>query len=347
MSPRVPNQQAGSTLGPETTSPALVADRTDLTKRENGGRPTTRRRRYRGRRGLTIAGFLTPAMLLFVVLVLAPILLAAYASFFKWNGYGGLPEDFVGLDNFRNLLDNPVFIDDLYRNGLIIVLSLVIQLPLALGLALLLNQKIRGRAAYRLLFFAPYVLSEVITAVLFSSVLSTNTGMLNLILRKIGLASLEQEWLGNPDLVMYTVFIVITWKYFGFHMIILLAGRQGIPTELGEAAAIDGATTWQTFRRVTLPLLGPTIRISVFLSVIGSIQLFDLVWILTKGGPSNQSETLAVTMFQVGFRRFQVGYGMAISIAMFLFSLIFALIYQRFVLRRDLQGAVTVMGGDR
>lgn len=130
-------------------------------------------------------------------------------------------------------------------------------------------------------------------------------------------------------------------------MILYLAGRQGIPKELTEAATTDGATAWQVFRHVTLPLLGPTIRISVFLSVIGTIQLFDMVWVLTGGGPIRSSETLAVTMFQYGFRRFEVGYASAISIIMFLLSLVFALLYQRFVLRRDIEGALTTRGVQR
>ena len=130
-------------------------------------------------------------------------------------------------------------------------------------------------------------------------------------------------------------------------MILYLAGLQGIPKELHEAAAIDGAGAWQRFRHVTLPLLGPTIRISIFLSVIGTIQLFDLVWVITGGGPVHASETMAVTMFQYGFKRFQVGYASAISMVIFLISLVFALLYQRFVLRRDLEGAVTNMGARR
>jgi len=322
-----------------------VADRGELSARGNGARPLARKKKkFNTRRALTIAAFLSPGMILFLLLVLAPILLAMWASLYKWNGYGW-PSNYIGFDNFKLIFDNEIFQKDLVRGGLIIVLSLLVQLPLALGLALLLNQKIRGRAFYRLLFFAPYVLSEVITAVLFSSVLSTNTGLLNLLLRNLGMHGLEQQWLANPQIVIYVVFVVITWKYFGFHMIILLAGRQSIPDELGEAAAIDGAGAWQTFRSITLPLLGPTIRISVFLSVIGSIQLFDLVWILTKGGPTNSSETMALTMYRYGFERHQLGYAMAISIAMFFISLLFALIYQRTVLRRDLEGAVTVMGG--
>jgi raffinose/stachyose/melibiose transport system permease protein len=147
--------------------------------------------------------------------------------------------------------------------------------------------------------------------------------------------------------VLYSLFFVISWKYFGFHMILYLAGRQNIPPELTEAATTDGADSWQVFRHITLPLLGPTIRISVFLSIIGAIQLFDMVWVLTGGGPIHSSETMAVTMFQYGFRRFEVGYASAISIAMFIVSLAFALLYQRFVLRRDIEGAITVMGDKR
>jgi raffinose/stachyose/melibiose transport system permease protein len=230
---------------------------------------------------------------------------------------------------------------------IIVVLSLVIQLPMSLGLALLLNQKMRGRAIYRTIFFAPYVLSEVITGVLFTMVFSPEHGLVNSVLSAIGLEGAAAEWLADPDTVLYSVFAVITWKYFGFHMILYLAGRQGIPNELLEAAAIDGANAWRQFWHVTLPLLGPTIRMSVFLSIIGTIQLFDLVWVLTRGGPVHASETMAVTMYIFGFERRQFGYASAISVAMFLISLVFALAYQRWVMRRDTEGAITTMRDQR
>ncbi|MBN1174682.1 MAG: sugar ABC transporter permease [Micromonosporaceae bacterium] len=264
-------------------------------------------------------------------------------SFTKWNGYSTSPMEFIGLDNFRRMIGDDVFIGDLAHGGILIVLSLVIQLPMALGLAMLLNQKMRGRAVYRVVFFAPYVLSEVVTAVLFLMVLSPDQGLAMEILDLIGLSGPEQGWLADTSTVMPAVFFVITWKYFGLHMILYLAGRQSIPSELGEAAAIDGAGPWQAFRRVTLPLLGPTIRISIFLSVIGTIQLFDMVWVLTSGGPVNASETMAITMFQYGFRRSEFGYASAISMAMFLLSFIFALGYQRLVMRRDTAGAITTV----
>jgi raffinose/stachyose/melibiose transport system permease protein len=301
------------------------------------------RRRRRSRS--TIMLFLLPALVLFVGLVLTPIVVGAYASLFKWNGFG-IPNEFIGLDNFRRLLTNEVFLGDLQRGLILVVLSVGVQLPAALGLALLLNQRLRMRSLYRVVFFAPYVLSEVIAAVLFNMVFSASpTGLVNKTLVAIG--SSQQEWLGDPNAVLYVLFFVISWKYFGLHMILYLAGRQSIPNELTDAAMTDGANAWQVFRHVTLPLLGPTIRITIFLSVIGTIQLFDMVWVLTGGGPIHGSETMAVTMYLHGFKRFEVGYASAISIAMFIVSLVFALFYQRFVMRRDIEGALTVMGGAR
>jgi raffinose/stachyose/melibiose transport system permease protein len=310
-------------------------------------KPATRPGRLRRLSGrwATIVLFLLPALVLFGLLVLAPILVGGYTSLFKWNGFGGGPTNFVGLDNFTRMLGDKVFIGDLRHGLVLIVLSVLIQLPLALGIALLLNQRLRGRAMFRLLFFAPYVLSEVIAGVLFTMLFSPNRGLANKVLDIFGGGA--TTWLADPNIVLYTLFFVITWKYFGFHMILYLAGRQNIPNELIESAKIDGASPWQTFRHVTLPLLGPTIRISVFLSVIGTIQLFDMVWVLTKGGPIHSSETMAVTLFEYGFRRSEVGYASAISVAMFVISFVFAIVYQRFVMRRDIEGAITGMRDQR
>jgi raffinose/stachyose/melibiose transport system permease protein len=144
---------------------------------------------------------------------------------------------------------------------------------------------------------------------------------------------------------MITLFIIISWKYFGFHMVLLLAGLQGIPHEIEEAALIDGAGRWQAFRFVTLPLLGPTLRVSVFLSMIGALQLFDMIWVMTAGGPLNASNTMAIAMFKAGLKNNQMGYGSALAVILFLFGLVIALAYQRFVLRRDVEGAVTAFNG--
>ncbi|GHB26583.1 sugar ABC transporter permease [Streptomyces viridiviolaceus] len=310
--------------------------------------PSATAARGRGRRRayhwLTAVGFQLPALVLFVVLVLLPILFALYAAFFRWGGFG-MPSDYIGTENFTRAFDDPVLLGDLWRCLVLVVLSVALQLPFALATAVLLNQRMRGRAVYRMLFFAPYVLSEAITGVLFSMIFAPGDGLADQILGGVGLDGLGGEWFADPSMVMATLFLVMTWKYFGFHMMLYLAGLQSIPKELTEAALIDGANAWQRFRSVTLPLLAPTLRISVFLSVIGAIQLFDLVWVVTQGGPDHHSETMAVTMFQFGFKRYQVGYASAISVVMFGISLVFALAYQRFVLRRDLEGATTTMRG--
>src|SRR4051794_768981 len=248
--------------------------------------PAARRTRGRARRRLlnwlTAVGFQVPALVLFIGLVLLPMLFALYAAFFRWGGFG-MPSDYIGGDNFTRLFKDDIFLGDLWRCLLLVVLSLVFQLPFALAMAVALNQRLRGRAVYRMLFFAPYVLSEAITGVLFSMIFAPDDGLADHVLGAIGLDSLGGLWFAGQDTVLPTLFLVMTWKYFGFHMMLYLAGLQDIAAELHEAARIDGAGTWQRFRHITLPLLAPTLRISVFLSVIGAIQLFALVWVISAG----------------------------------------------------------------
>lgn len=292
---------------------------------------------------VTISLFLLPALALYVLFVLFPIVQAAHYSLYKWNGLQPLT-DFVGLKNYVTALTSGAFTAAVSNNLLIIVLSLAIQIPFSLSLAVLLNRRFRGRAIFRLIFFLPYVLSEAITGIVFTLLLQPGA-LVDSGLRGVGLSGLIQDWLGDPGFVMITVFIIISWKYFGFHMILLLAGLQGIPREIEEAALIDGAGRWQAFRHVILPLLGPTLRVSVFLSMIGALQLFDMVWVMTGGGPLNASNTMAIAMFKAGFKNTQMGYGSALAVILFVFGLFVALAYQRFVLRRDVEGAITAYNG--
>jgi raffinose/stachyose/melibiose transport system permease protein len=216
----------------------------------------------------------------------------------------------------------------------------VVQGPLSLGIALLLNRKSRGRALMRLVVFAPYVLPPAVTAVMWSLILQPG-GFVDQVMKSIGLGGLVQLWLANVHVVLYTNFAVLTWQYLGFGIVLLLAGLQGIPVELREAAAIDGATPWQVTWRVTLPLLGPTIRIWGFITVIGSLQVFDVIWLLTQGGPAGASDSMATYMYRTGFQNEAFSYGTAIAIIMFVFCFAFSLIYQRYALRRDTAGALT------
>ena len=249
---------------------------------------------------LTIALFLLPAVFVFALFVLLPVVQAAHYSLYKWNGLQPL-DNFVGLKNYQTAFDSSIFKTAISNNVLIIVLSLAIQIPFSLFLATLLNRRFRGRGIFRLIFFLPYVLSEAITGVVFSLMLQPGS-LVDSGMKSAGLGGFIQDWLGDPNFVMITLFVIISWKYFGFHMILLLAGLKGIPRELEEAAMIDGAGRLQVFRYITLPLIGPTLRV-------------------------------------------QLGYGSAFAVIRFLFGLALALAYQRFVLRRDIEGAVTAYNG--
>jgi len=291
------------------------------------------------RRRLELTLLLAPALILFTGFVLLPIVIAIYYSFYSWTGYGPL-SDFVGLHNYTFALKDPAFRQSVLHNVVIAGLSVLIQLPISIALALLLNQQFRGRTFVRLAVFAPYVLSEATTAVMWSLMLQPG-GFADESLKAVGLGGLVHQWLANPTIVLYTIFAVLTWKYIGFGIILLLAGLQGVPQELRDAAAIDGASPWRVTRRITIPLLGPTIRVWIFLSVIGSLQLFDIVWILTLGGPANASGTMVTYLIQNGFRSTEFGYGSAVTVILFIICFAFALVYQRFALRRDTAGALT------
>jgi raffinose/stachyose/melibiose transport system permease protein len=290
------------------------------------------------RRRLELALLLGPALLLFVGFELVPIVVAAYYSLYDWQGFGSLT-DFVGLGNYRDVLTGGVFQSAVGHNLVIVVLSLVVQLPISVAIALLLNRRLRGRGAIRMIVFAPYVLAEATTAVIWLLILQPG-GFADQALSFLGLHGLIRLWLADTQVVLLTLFVVITWKYIGFGIILLLAGLQGIPGELREAAALDGASAWQATRRIVLPLLGPTIRIWIFLSVIGSLQIFDVVWIMTLGGPANASTTMATYLIDHGFKRYEFGYGSAVAVVLFIICFAFALLYQRFALRRDTEGAL-------
>ena len=294
---------------------------------------------------LEIAVLTGPALVVFLAFVIFPVIMAAYYGFFSWEGYGP-PTDFVGLKNYATILQDPLFHDALRHNAFIVVFSLVLQGPAAVLIALLLNRRMRGQSVIRVLIFVPYVISEVVVGTGWSLILQS-TGALNDLLARIGLESWARDWISDPDIAIWTLMGIITWKYIGFAVILFLAGLQGIPEELHEAASIDGASYWQVQRRITLPLLGPTLRIWAFLSIIGALQLFDLVYIIWGQYIASTAGTSTMATYMVSFGRNagSYGFGNAVAVVLFLISLVVALVYQRFVLRRDTEGALT--GGVR
>ncbi|WP_024287788.1 carbohydrate ABC transporter permease [Cellulomonas sp. KRMCY2] len=289
------------------------------------------------RKGLEIAFFVTPALVVFFGFVIWPVGKAIQYSMYNWKGYGPMV-DFVGLKNFVYVLGSEVFQAALVHNLVIIVASIVIQLPLGLALALLLNRKIRGRNLLRTIVFVPYVLAEVVAGVIWRQMLQADYGLLETIFNFVGIPTPQQGFIGDPDFALGAVMVVLTWKYLGLAVVLFLAGLSGVPEELNEAAQIDGATWWQIQRGITLPLLGPTVRLWGFLSMIGSIQVFDMVWILTRGGPAESTATMATFLYGFGVDRNLIGVASAASVVLFVIALIFALTYQRFILRNDLRG---------
>ncbi len=289
---------------------------------------------------LIIFLFLFPSTLIFLVFVIYPIFQSVYYSFFNWKGFGPAV-DFVALDNYKRILTDRVFIMAVRNNLIIVGLSLILQLPLSLGLAILVGRDLPGRAFFRSIFFMPYVFSEVIAAIMWLTLFNPDPerGFINALLILIpGVQPFP--WLADTRTVLMCIFVVLTWKYFGFHMLLYLTGLQNIPAEVEEAAKIDGANRFQLLTRITIPLLSSTIRTSVYLSVLGSLQQFILVWIMTHGGPVNASEVMSTYMYRFGFIRFYLGYGSAVAIVMFLICLAFSLIYQRLTPQQDILGGV-------
>jgi raffinose/stachyose/melibiose transport system permease protein len=276
--------------------------------------------------------FLPPALLLFTLFVVLPMGEAMYFSFFRWDGFGA-PQEFVGLRNYERLVSHRAFELALRNNVLIILVSILVQLPLALALAVALADRIRGAYSFRMLFFLPFVLADIAAGLIWRFVYDGDYGLLTALL---GMAGLPPVYvLGDRSLAIHAVLAVVVWKYFGFHMMLFIAGLQGIDKDYYEAARIDGASRWQTFRHVTLPMLAPTIRLSVFFAVLGSLQLFDMIMPLTKGGPSDTTQTMVTYLYTFGITRMQIGFGSAVGVVLFVICVVFAFTYKSTAMRHD------------
>lgn len=283
------------------------------------------RRRWLSAERLIVPAFLAPAMLLIGVYLLYPIVSSIQLSFFSWNGVSPV-RDFVGLDNWRRLVADDVFWHAFRNNLILIVLSIAIQLPVSMALAVMLD-RLRGRFG-RILqaaWFLPLLLSTVAVGVLFTSIYNPSFGLLNRSLEGLGLDTWTRAWLAEPSTALYAVIFVVVWQFVPFYMILFAAALGDLSEDLRGAASIDGATGTQYFFRIALPALRPVIAVAVTLSVIGSLKYFDVVWVMTGGGPVNATELMATYMFRAAFRSNQVGYGATIASALFLTVLLSAL----------------------
>jgi ABC-type sugar transport system permease subunit len=261
--------------------------------------------------------WLLPALALFGVFRLYPLIFGFVLSLHKWDGMA--PMIFVGLANFREaLFEDPLFWQSLSHNAIYAIGTVTGKNLLALGLAVLLNVELRGRVFFRTTLFMPVVMSLVVVGILWSWIYSYQFGLLNQLLQLVGLGNFRAEWLGNTTLSLYSLIFVDIWKFFGYHMVIYLAGLQAIPPILYEAATIDGATAWQQFRRITVPMLRAIVVVNLTISLMGAFNVFDLVYVMTRGGPNNSTSVVVLEAYQEAFEFYKLGYGAAISVVLML-----------------------------
>ncbi|MEU6040729.1 sugar ABC transporter permease [Actinomadura sp. NPDC047616] len=284
-------------------------------------RTTRTRPRRRRRQGGFLAPpwwFAAPALAVYALVVLYPSISGIAVAFTDWNGIGD--RSFNGLANFHKLLDDDAARGSLLNTLLLTVAIVVVQNGIGLLLALGVHTKIKSRAVLRVIFFAPAVVSPVMVAFLWKYVYNPAPDAgLNGILGAVGLGGLRQDWLGDPSLALWSVAGMVIWQFAGYSMVIFLAGLEGVPAELHEAAMIDGAGLWQRFRNVTWPLLAPAVTINVMLSTIGGLKLFDQVYAATNGGPGHASETLSTVLYKQAFVFGNYGYSTAIALVLALF----------------------------
>jgi len=266
---------------------------------------------------------LFPALLFYIAFVIYPIGRSFYYGFFDWNGLS--KPNFVGFNNFKEIFADPVFLKSFINNMFVVVASVFGQLPIGLIVAIILSKKLKGAKFFRSAFFMPMVMSTVVVGLLWSTILNSQAGIISTIMNNIGLGKFVHDWLGDPKYAMLSVCGVIMWQFIGYYMIIFLAGLQNIPEEIMEAANIDGAGPIRTLVSITLPLMWDTIMAAVVLCISGSMRSFDLVFVMTQGGPAHATELMATYMYNKTFSIYKYGYGSAVSLVICAISLGFIL----------------------
>ncbi len=273
--------------------------------------------------------FLLPALVLFVGIIIIPIIMSGYYSLHEWDGFTDMK--FIGLQNYVELFTNKAvnFPQSLLNALFFAGVSVGIQLPLSLVLALLLAKKRRGSRFFLSVYFIPVLMSTVVIGQLWLKIYNPDYGILNVFLRAINLDSLTNVWLGDKGTALVSTFIPTLWQYTGYHMLLMYAGITGISPEIKEAALIDGASEWQINRKIIIPLIKPVLRVCVIISVTGSLKVFDMIYILTNGGPAHATEVPSTLLVQMLFLRNQYGFGSAIAVFLIALCFLFAIIIRK------------------
>jgi ABC-type sugar transport system permease subunit len=273
------------------------------------------------RRYLAAYLFILPALLLYTLFVLYPFLNTIYFSLTDWDGAQPVKQ-FIGFGNYQRLLQDPLMWQSLKHNLIWIAVGTLTPVVIGLLLATLIWSGVRGRIFFRTVYFMPVVLSTVVVGMIWAWIYHPMFGPINLALRAVGLDSVARGWLGDLTWALYALLLAALWAYFGFCFVILLAALQNVDMELHDAAKIDGANAWQRLVNVTVPQLGPVLTMLLAYTLIGGFNVFDIVYIMTKGGPANATEVLATYTYVMAFKQNQVGYGAALTMVITVLSLI-------------------------
>lgn len=288
--------------------------------------------------GVFVLACLLPALVLFAVFMVVPTMNVFRMSFYTWSGFS--PDmRFVGLDNFARLLEDQQFVRAFQNTVALLVVVTVVTMGMGLFLAAIMTrQRLRGRVLYRFILYVPSVLSVVVIAAIFSAVFDQENGLLNGTLRLLSLDALQQVWLGDQDLVLWSVAFAMVWQSLGYYMVLYMSGMASIPEELYEASALDGASAGRQFFAITLPLIWQNLRTTLTFFVMSAVNLsFVLVRAMTGGGPDGSSEVLLSYMYRQAYTNSSYGYGMAIGVVIFAFSFLVSLLVSRATRRRPLQ----------
>jgi len=278
--------------------------------------------------------FILPATVIFVAFVYYPFLASVFYSFTEWDSIR--PAKFIGWDNYAFLLEDSKMIQAAKNTLMITFFGIFVQNPLSLLLAVLLNRSFRTKVFLRVAFYLPVVVSLVITSIVWSNILQYD-GVLNSLLEQLGLQAWGRDWLGDTRSVFPTIIALTQWQGLGYCAVIYLAGLQGIPQELYEAAKMDGAKAWHRFVHVTLPMLMPATTIVVFLTIVGGLKMFDIPYVMTGGGPGSSSYTITLAIYNAAFRENTYGYAIAAGIVLMLFIMVVTLIQLRIMRSKEVE----------
>lgn len=280
--------------------------------------------------------FLLPASLIYLGVVAFPIFSTVYNSFYRWNLVD--VKKYIGFRNFVQLftIDN-IFRTSLVNTMLLMALSIIIQVPVAILLAIALSGNLKGNRYFKTVYFMPNILASVAIGLLWSFIYNPEFGLLNKVLEALGLGDKTGLWLADEKTVLPSIMVVICWQFVGYHMILYLAAIENIPVSLSEIATIDGAGFWNRIRYITLPLIKPIIGIDVVLMATGALRYFDLIYVMSNGGPSHSSEVLALYMYYKSFRDMQYGYGSAVAVVLLALCLFVAALLNRLFKTEDVQ----------